>query len=304
LFAAMTVQWPLSILIYHRVTAAPDPLFPEQVDARRFEQQLRLLKRWFHLLPLGEAARRLGERSLPPRAACLTFDDGYAESAEVVLPILQRHGASAAFFIASGYLDGGCMWNDAVIEVVRNAPGERLKLGRAGFGVLDIGCPQRRRAVIDMLISALRYLPQDERLERIKRMARRFTPTMLSSDQLIALHRAGMEIGAHTVSHPILTSVSNAQARAEIADCRARLQDITQATVSLFAYPNGKPGADFEERHVAMLRNQGFAAAVTSAWGAARAGTDPFYLPRFTPWDRGNGRFLLRMARNMFVTPA
>jgi peptidoglycan/xylan/chitin deacetylase (PgdA/CDA1 family) len=219
----------------------------------------------------------------------------------VALPILQRHQTPATFFVATGFLDGGCMWNDAVIEVVRNAPGDRLNLSRAGFGVLDIACPVRRRAVIDMLIAALKYLPADERIDRVKRMARSFTPTMLSSDQLLALHRAGMTIGAHTVSHPILSSISNAEARAEIADSRARLQDIIQAKVSLFAYPNGKPGRDFEERHAAMLRSQGFDAAVTTAWGAARAGTDPFYLPRFTPWDRGSGRFLLRMATNMFM---
>jgi peptidoglycan/xylan/chitin deacetylase (PgdA/CDA1 family) len=299
----MNIQIPLSILIYHRVLARPDPLFPEQVDARRFEQQMRLLRRWFRVIPLAEAVRRLAERSLPPRAACITFDDGYADNTEVVLPILQRHCLPATFFVASGFLDGGCMWNDAVIEVVRNAPGDRLNLGRAGFGLLDIGCPVRRRAVIDMLIAALKYLPPDERIERIKRMARRFTPTMLSSDQLIALHRAGMEIGAHTISHPILSSISNAEARAEIAGGRARLQDIIQAKVALFAYPNGKPGQDFEERHVAMLRSQGFDAAVTTAWGAARAGTDPFYLPRFTPWDRGSSRFL-RMACNLFKPPA
>ena len=262
----MSVQWPLSILIYHRVTATPDRLFPDQVDARRFERQLRLLKRWFRLLPLSEAVRRLGGRRLRPRAACLTLDDGYADNAAVVLPILQRHGVPAAFLIASGYLDGGCMWNDAVIEVVRNAPGERL--------------------------------------ERVRRMVYRFSPTMLSSDQLIALHRADMEIGARTVSHPILTSASNAQARAEIVDCRARLQKIIHHEVSMFAYPNGKPGQDFEERHAAMLRAQGFEAAVTTAWGAARPSTDPFYLPRFTPWDRGSAGFLLRMARNMMTAPA
>jgi peptidoglycan/xylan/chitin deacetylase (PgdA/CDA1 family) len=299
----MNLQLPLSILIYHRVCAAPDPLFPEQVDARRFEQHVRLLNRWFRVMPLGEAVRRLAARTLPPRAACITFDDGYADNAEVVLPILQRHRTPATFFVASGFLDGGCMWNDAVIEVVRNAPGERLNLGRAGFGVVDIGCPVRRRAVIDMLIAALKYLPADERIDRVKRMARSFTPTMLSSDQLIALHRAGMAIGAHTVSHPILSSISNAEARAEIADGRARLQDIIQAKVSLFAYPNGKPGTDFEERHAAMLRSQGFDAAVSTAWGAAGVATDPFYLPRFTPWDRSSGRFLLRMASNMFMPP-
>jgi peptidoglycan/xylan/chitin deacetylase (PgdA/CDA1 family) len=298
------MQVPLSILIYHRVLAAPDPLFPEEVDARRFEQHLRLLRRWFHLLPLAEALRRLGERSLPSRAVCITFDDGYADNAEVALPILQRYQAPATFFVASGFLDGGCMWNDAVIEVVRNAPGERLNLSRSGFGVVDIGCPVRRRAVIDMLLAALKYLPPEERIERVKLMARRFTPTMLSSDQLLALHRAGMEIGAHTVSHPILTSISNAEARAEIANGRARLQEIIQAQVALFAYPNGKPGQDFEQRHVNMLREQGFDGAVTTAWGAARADTDPFYLPRFTPWDRSSSGFLLRLASNLFMPPA
>jgi peptidoglycan/xylan/chitin deacetylase (PgdA/CDA1 family) len=300
----MNLQLPLSILIYHRVLAAPDPLFPEQVDARRFEQHVRLLNRWFRVMPLAEAVRRLANRTLPPRAACITFDDGYADNVEVALPILQRHQTPATFFVASGFLDGGCMWNDAVIEVVRSAPGARLNLGRAGFGVVDIGCPVRRRAVIDMLIAALKYLPAAERIDRVKRMARSFTPTMLSSDQLIALHRAGMAVGAHTVSHPILSSISNAEARAEIADGRARLQDIIQAKVSLFSYPNGKPGRDFEERHAAMLRSQGFDAAVTTAWGAARVATDPFYLPRFTPWDRGSGRFLLRMGCNMFMPQA
>ena len=53
-----------------------------------------------------------------------------------------------------------------------------------------------------------------------------------------------------------------------------------------------------------MLRSQGFAGAVTTAWGAARAGTDLFYLPRFTPWERGDGRFLLRMARNLIMPQA
>jgi peptidoglycan/xylan/chitin deacetylase (PgdA/CDA1 family) len=298
------MQMPLSILIYHRVVAKPDPLFPEEVDARRFAQHLRLLTRWFHVLPLAEAVRRLRERSLPSRAACITFDDGYADNAEVALPILQRYRAQATFFVASGFLDGGCMWNDAVIEVVRDAPGARLNLTRSGFGTYDIGCALRRRAVIDMLLAALKYLPPDERLARVKLMARRFTPTMLSSDQVLALHRAGMAIGAHTVSHPILTSISNADARAEIANSRARLQEITQGPVRLFAYPNGIPGQDFEPRHSKMLRAQGFEAAVTTAWGAARPETDPFELPRFTPWDRSSSGFLLRMGSNLFMPPA
>lgn len=295
------MQVPLSILIYRRVVASPDPLFPETVDARRFAQHLRLLARWFRVLPLAQAARRLQERSLPSRAACITFDGGYAEHAGVALPLLQRAGLPATFFVATGFLDGGYSWSDAIIELVRNAPGTRLNLSRGGFGSYDIGCLQRRRAVIDMLLAALGSLAPLERLERVRLMARRTSATRLSSDQLIALHRAGMDIGAHTVNQAPLASLSNFDARAEIGDGRSRLEALIQAPVRLFAYPSGKPGRDFEKRHGNMLRSAGFDAAVTTAPGAARPGTDPYELPRFTPWDKSSSGFLLRLGSNLFT---
>lgn len=298
------MQVPLSILIYRRVLARPDPLFPEQIDALRFEQQLRLLSRWCRVLPLPDAVRRLRERTLPGRAACIAFESGYADNASVALPILQRYRVHATFFVASGFLDGGCMWKDAVIDVVRSATGDRLNLTHCGFATYDLGCPVRRRAVIDMLIDTLGRLPHGERLDRIRTMARSFAPTMMTSDEVLALHRSGMEIGAQTVSHPVLTAISNADARAEIANGRARLQEIIQAPVRLFAYPSGKPGHDFELRHMHMLRSQGFDAAVTGASGAARHDTDPMLLPRFTPPERGAPGLLLRMACNLIGTPA
>lgn len=297
------MQVPLSILIYRRVVASADPLFPETVDARRFEQHLRLLRRWFRVLPLAVAVRRLKDRSLPSRAACITFDGAYADHAAVALPLLQRFDLPATFFVATGFLDGGYSWSDAIIELVRNAQGTRLNLARAGFGSYDIACPLRRRAVIDMLLGALASLSPVERLERVRIMARRTSATMMSSDQLLALHRAGMEIGAHTVSQNSLATLSNAEARGEIANGRARLEEIIQSPVRLFSYPNGKPGCDFEKRHGNMLRSAGFDAAVTSALGAARPETDPYELPRFTPWDRSSSGFLLRMGSNLF-TPA
>ena len=109
----------LSILIYHRVLPEPDGLFPDVPDLKRFEQELHWISRWFHVLPLDEAAARLEAGSLPPRAAAITFDDGYADNATVALPALQRAGLSATFFIATSFLDGGRMWNDTVIESVR-----------------------------------------------------------------------------------------------------------------------------------------------------------------------------------------
>lgn len=295
---------PLSILIYHRVIAKPDPLFPECVDARRFEQHLRLLTRWFRVLPLPVAVRQLRAGTLPSRAACITFDNGYADTADVALPLLQRYDASATFFVASSFLDGGCLWSDVVIDTIRAAPPGRLNLGRYGFGVYDVACPVRRRAVIDMLIETLSRLPAPERNARVAAMERGAATRMLCADQLLALHRAGMDIGAHTPGHAVLAALSNAEARSEIAGARSRLEAVIQAPVSLFAYSNGRPGRDFEQRHANMLRSAGYDAAVTSAWGAARPQTDLYELPRFTPWDRGSMRFLLRMGANLLAGQA
>lgn len=298
------MQLPLSILIYHRIIAQPDPLFPECVDARRLEQHLHLLKRWFRVLPLSVAVRQLRARTLPCRAVCITFDNGYAETADVALPLLQRFDISATFFVASRFLDGGRLWSDVVIDTIRQAAPGRLNLGRYGFGVYDIACPLRRRAVIDMLIETLSRLPPTERAARVAAMERGNGTRMVCPDQLLALHRAGMDVGAHTPGHTALAVMSNAEARAEIAAGRNRLEEIIQAPVSLFAYPHGRPGHDFEQRHANMLRSQGFDAAVTSAWGAARADTDLFELPRFTPWDRSSSRFLLRLGANLLTAPA
>src|SRR5690349_18308208 len=109
----------LSILIFHRVHAATDPLFPGEPDARSFDSLLAHIASRFRVMPLAQAARALREGTLPSRALAITFDDGYADNLAVAAPILRRHGMSATVFVASGYLDGGWMFNDIVIEAVR-----------------------------------------------------------------------------------------------------------------------------------------------------------------------------------------
>src|SRR5205085_1443710 len=125
----------------HRVLADPDPLFPEEVGAPDFDAQMSILKRWFNVLPLKEALARLREGRLPMRAACITFDDGYADNATVAAPILRRHGLPATFFIATDFIDGGEMWNDTVIDTVRRAPGDSLDARALGLPLLDLRPP-------------------------------------------------------------------------------------------------------------------------------------------------------------------
>ena len=88
----------LSILLYHRVAGAPDPLRMACIPERDFEWQMRLVARCFNPLPLSEAVVRLRRATLPPRAICVTFDDGYADNAEVALPVLRAHGRASDVF--------------------------------------------------------------------------------------------------------------------------------------------------------------------------------------------------------------
>jgi peptidoglycan/xylan/chitin deacetylase (PgdA/CDA1 family) len=295
----------LSILIYHRVLARPDPLFPGEVDAALFERQLRLVKRFYAPLPLAEAVQRLQDGSLPARAACITFDDGYADNAQVALPLLRRHGLHATFFIATDYLDGGQMWNDTVIEAVRQAPGPQLDLREHGLDCLPVASLAQRQAAIAALLGRLKYLPFDRRQQlalQIRRQAGATAgpPAMLSTAQLHQLQAAGMGLGAHTASHPILSTLPDHAAQRDIADGKRQLESVIQAPVTLFAYPNGKAGRDYGAPHVAMVRSLGFQAAVATDWGVARpgAGLDLLQLPRFTPWDRGRLAFLWRLRQN------
>ncbi|HSW08976.1 polysaccharide deacetylase family protein [Aquabacterium sp.] len=298
----------LSVLIFHRVLPEPDPLFPEEISAAQFDAICGWLAAWFNVLPLDQAVARLDAASLPPRALAITFDDGYADNHDVALPILQRHGLCATFFVATGFLDGGRMWNDTVIESLRRTPLARLDLDRLALplGAHDTATPAQRRQAIDTLIGRIKYLDIDARqnlVDDIAACAQVAPPTdlMMSSPQVRAMRAAGMGIGAHTVSHPILARLQPDAARAEMRASKQALEALLGEPVRLFAYPNGKPGEDYSPQSVALARELGFEAAVSTAWGAARRSTDRFQLPRFSPWDRTRARFGARLAHNLFA---
>ena len=297
----------LSVLIFHRVLAAADPLFPDEPDASRFDTICGWLARWFNVLPLDVAVSRLRAGSLPARAAAITFDDGYADNHDVALPILRRHGLPATFFIATGFLDGGRMWNDTVIECVRRAPNRTMDLswlGLQGIGHLDVSDGATKRAAVGQLLRALKYLPLSTRnalVEQLAAATSALLPSdlMMRSEQVRALRDAGMQVGAHTQTHPILSSLSREQARSEMLGSKQVLERLLSEPIRSFAYPNGKPDADYTAESVQLARELGFELAVSTAWGAADRSVDPLQVPRFTPWDRPRWRFAARLANNL-----
>lgn len=294
----------LSILIFHRVLPEPDPLFPDEMDARRFAEVCGWLKSWFNVLPLDQAVTRLKAGTLPARAACITFDDGYADNFQIAMPILQQHGLTATFFVATGFLDGGRMWNDTIIETVRGSTSPLLDFSSLNLGQYPVTTVAARRAAIAALIDQIKYQPVAQRIsvtEQIARLAQAQLPQdlMMTSLQVKAMRQAGMQIGAHTVSHPILARLNEDQARQEISDSQVFLERLLNERVGLFAYPNGKPGEDYSPQTVEVVRSLGFDAAFSTQWGASGQGDDLLQIKRFTPWDKTRLRFGVRMLRNL-----
>ncbi len=294
----------LSILIYHRVLDIPDPLFPGEVDALRFDEQLTALRQTFQFLPLSEAIQRLRDHSLPARSACITFDDGYADNATIALPLLLKHQIPATFFIASGYLNGGCMFNDRVAHLVRQS-GDSLDLQWLDLGILSLTTLASRRQAFATLINQIKYRPPEARrsiLDRLESESAISPPThlMMTAEQLLQLDGAGMELGGHTVNHPILASLNPDDARHEIEENRDYLTQLTGKRPQVFAYPNGKLGQDYHPLHANLVKEAGYQGAVATDAGVSTRHSDPYHLPRFTPWDQNIRRFTLRMTRNLY----
>jgi peptidoglycan/xylan/chitin deacetylase (PgdA/CDA1 family) len=296
----------LTIFTYHRVTAEPDPLLPDEFHARSFAAQMSWIADYFRVLSLPEAVRMLAQGTLPARAAAITFDDGYANNLEVALPILQWHQLTATVFVAVDAVERGIMWNDMVIEALRRAPTE-LDLTKLGLGKLGMPDAAARAAAVEQVLSQLKYLPLAERWHRADELYRSIAGSapprlMMTREGVRKLADAGIDVGAHTVNHPILKGMTDDDARREIAGSAHWVADVTGRAPRSFAYPNGRPGLDYETRHAVMAREAGFELAVTTQWGYATRASNPYELPRIAPWDRTRHRFWARMVKTHLGT--
>ena len=261
------------VFCFHQVLSASDPLRPGEPDEAQFRTDVQLIDRMFNVITVGEASERLASGTLPQRAACITFDDGYADNYEVAAPILKSVGVPATIFVAGGAVDTGVMWNDLVIESV----------ARSGSSEQALELPS--------ILANLKYMPVNERWrESVRRYRESGDPDlprlMMTREMVADLAKQGFEIGGHTINHPILKELPDDAARKEIEECATWVREVTGRSPRSFAYPNGIPGKDFESRHETMVRDAGFEAATSTRWGVAGPDTNRFAIPRVGPWWR------------------
>jgi peptidoglycan/xylan/chitin deacetylase (PgdA/CDA1 family) len=280
----------LAVFTYHQVLDDKDPLRPDEPTEAEFLSDMQVISEIFNVLPFGEAALALKRGSLPARAAVITFDDGYANNHRLVAPILESMSLPASFFVTGGAVDEGVMWNDLIIEAYRRV-GDRGFASQEQLRSLFGGEELMGTLRIDVVLQKLKYIDLEERWQIASHVYREFVSEqlpriMMTREQVRDLSSRGFEIGAHTIDHPILEKIPDERADKEICDSFAWVEAVAGESPLSFAYPNGRPGVDFSQRHQDMAMRAGFVAAASTAWGLGTARRDMLSLPRIGPWWR------------------
>ena len=254
----------VAVLCYHGVlprgaARASLPFGPLHVDADEFEAHCALLAALCQPLSLGAAeALWQGRGVAPPRPVLVTFDDGHRSLRDVALPILRRHGVPAVIFACTDpIVRQRSFWFDAVAR----AEGEGAVEAAKALPFADWKALAARHDAAPAAGDVLAPL----RPEDLAALAR---------DPLIA-------IGAHTASHPILARAPREVQRDEVVRSLDAIAKWTGRRPAAFAFPNGRPGTDYDAVTLAVLAEAGVATAFSTAAGFARAGGAPLERERF-----------------------
>jgi peptidoglycan/xylan/chitin deacetylase (PgdA/CDA1 family) len=296
----------LCILNYHRILSSPDPLLESEPHIDTFRWQMKLLAECFNVLPLHEAIQTLATERMPARAVAITFDDGYRSIHDLALPVLIEHALPATVFVTTGHMDEeGSMWNDMILEAVRRLPPAPLDLRELGLAEYPMASAEDRKRTAVLLTERCKYMPLASRAILTGRLQQLTGGTlrqdlMLNADMVRTLTQHRIDIGGHTVSHPILTRLDDEAANREILDNKRQLEAVTGQPVRLFAYPNGKRHADYDARHVQMVVDAGYDAAFTTETGAATRFHPRYEMPRSRPWDATPLMFAVRLLRWLY----
>lgn len=280
------------VLMYHRFTDDP-AAEPEAMPVALFRRQLDLLQAWCEVVgPAAQVARDEGHRPAGRRPlVVVTVDDGYADFHRHAFPVLRERGLTALLFVATDFVAGRCwMWWDKVSFVLAHARADQAAVtvgGRALGGPLRTHAD--RRAFWSQLVPALRFVPDGLKEEVIADLARQLDfavpadcpPEFAASgwDGIAEMAAAGIVMGAHTRTHPILSRVDRRRARTEIQGSRDDLAGRLGQPVPWFAYPQGGP-ADYNDETLEVVSETGF----TRAWVAyadPALGADPHRQPRY-----------------------
>jgi len=274
----------LTIIRHHRVYADGErPLYRLGVSESVFEAQLAMLDR-LGLTPVSvaEGWSLLRERR-PGHHVAMSFDDGYADNVRRALPRLEARSAKATFYLTAGWMESRTVpWWDLLADALERTHVPRMSLGLGGAALdLPLATRAERGRALRALLPALGLPPRerDRALDEIRARLEVASPPaceLADWDTAAALMKAGMEVGAHTLEHPLLTRVSADEQRREIAGSI----DLIERRLGVRAAGLAYPGGDYDAATARIAAECGLAYAVTTRAGTNDSGARAFELRR------------------------
>lgn len=319
------------ILVYHRVTRLrSDPQWL-CVEPQRFAEQLEILRQHYNPLHLSELHQRLRKGSVPRKAVVVTFDDGYADNLYQAKPLLERYDVPAACFVATGKLEERSeFWWDELESLLfetkilpdflsltvngktyswllseqEPVTASQSDSAPRSWRVWEECVPTPRHKIYRELAPILRTLDaktQDSVMQQLAGWAGvtrhvRETHRTLRTEEVIRLDEGGLvEVGAHTVTHPVLAVRCREAQQREVLLAKQQLENILYRPVTAFAYPFGGRD-DYTAETVEIVRQGGFACACSNFPGWVRQGTSLHEFPRYLVRNWNGDEFARQLA--------
>jgi peptidoglycan/xylan/chitin deacetylase (PgdA/CDA1 family) len=263
------------ILMYHNFSG-PHGSDAYALNVEGIRRQFTYLRQHFQVVTLMELAERLAAgRKLDRHMVALTIDDGRRSCYEFLFPLLKEFAMPATFFVVSSFIRGeDWIWTDKVIWLSEQ-PKALHELGAdniAGvFRSLNRMRPEKRNAWIEATAASMG-------LACPKVPPAKFAACSWSELREMS-HSGLMDIGSHTVTHPILSTITDEESWDELTRSRRQIEEGIGRKVNCFCYPNGMPG-DYRPSQVRQVEQAGYACSVIAEFGMVHQASDRFRLPR------------------------
>lgn len=263
------------ILMYHNF-CGPGQTGTDAVSLAVVRSQLAYLRRHFRVVPLARVIEQLkSDERLDGLTVALTIDDGRRNCYEFLFPLLAEFAMPATFFVVSSFIAReDWVWTDKVLWLSDQpscpdelSPGKIEKL----FGILNQMRPAPRDACIAAIAASIGVsIP--------KEAPPKYAPCSWS--ELREMADSGLvEIGSHTLTHPILASITDEESWHELTVSRSQIEEGLGRQINSFCFPNGKPG-DYRPSQVRQIMDAGYTSAVVARPGMVANGANPYELPR------------------------
>jgi peptidoglycan/xylan/chitin deacetylase (PgdA/CDA1 family) len=275
------------VLLYHRVARVDSDPWSLCVTPEHFAEHLEVLRKYrrIRLDQVSPAKWRIGRGDL---SVAITFDDGYADNLYAAKPLLERYDTPATFFIATGYVgESREFWWDELERIILHPTppdpaGARLTSYFALYQELQPLPHSARREILDRMLDACG-----------QGVAGRPSHRALTPEEVCQLGAGELlEIGSHTVTHPLLAAQPLNNQYDELRESKTWLENLLGRPIASLSFPYGGAG-HYTAETVQAARDLGFSRACTTAGHALTRTDGPFQLPRFNVTDM-NGEDLER----------